>query len=457
MNRDLLSADEVKRRLAISSATYYRWLRDGRLRGVKVGRRWRFERQAVEALLRPEEPAPQSGDIDEALRICRERLAGLGADLRLDPFDGAPASELAWLVIAHALSRGASDISIDPKASGVEIRERINGFMQTLRPNLPSATLRPILIALKERAGLDPSVEGRAQTDGHFFVDLGGRKVDLRFSTYPTTMGESLSVRALVPESGARRIEDLGFRRVVVEAVRGAISRPNGLVVVAGGAGSGKGATLYALVREVQSPERKVMTAEESVEVQLDGVLQAAVSPEFTLEDAMRAMYRNDLDVAMVSELRTPEAIDLALLLARTGHLVLAGLQATDTASALSALTAVDAALSEECVRGILAQRLLRRSCPACRRQERLTTEEADALGLAAADRRRRVTVGPGCDSCGGSGLAGRSGRTVAAEFLSPDGTLVEGSIRDDVLRLMWEGVVPPSEAVRALAAPATR
>lgn len=416
----MLGASDVQRMLGISPATYYRWLREGRLPGVQVGRRWRFRRSDVEALLtRGVDDGEGSGadEIEAAVAVLQKAMRDLGwqddalarVAAEVAAVGGDAADLLARLVIEHAIAANASDVHLDVVDAGLVILERHGGIRRPIAPPFRRVQ-KALMRALKVMADLDPNEQARPQS-GRFFHVVNGRQIDLRVSTYP---GETLTLRMMRPEASSLTLLDLGFPETTSETLRSLVKDRTplhggavGLVLVSGGTGSGKSTTLYSLVREAYTQEKKVMTAESGIGVRLDGVMQAPVSPRFTFEDAMQAMMENDLDVGMVSELLTPEAINFAFYMARTGHLVLAGLHAQDAPSALLALltAGVTGSLVAENLRAILWQRLVRGSCRTCQASRKATASEADALGMPLSS---RVYENKGCNSCGGTGVGDR-------------------------------------------------
>ncbi|MEZ6184726.1 MAG: ATPase, T2SS/T4P/T4SS family [Planctomycetota bacterium] len=420
MSDGTLSAQDAQQQLGISPATFYRWVRDGRLRGVRVGRRWQFTQAAIDALRTDATgDAQRRAGLDQALHHLRERVLALGispekADDMIDGMDDVDGA--VQLLVEHALTRTASDVHLAPVAGGLRVRERIDGKLLDVGAPLPEASRRELVRALKRWGGLRPEVEDRPQ-DGRFFVEHDARQVDVRVSSFPTGLGEALTLRLLDPRRMTVDLERLGLTPQVLEALREATRRSHGVLLVNGPAGSGKSTTLYALLDHHRQAGVRVMTVEDPVELYLDGMLQAQVSDALSFTDAMRAMLRNDLDVGMVAELRDPEAIQLLYTMAGAGHLMFSALHAATGVEALQRvleLGAVAPRLVAELTLGVLSQRLVPKACPACARVE--------ALGAAAARRLElpedlEVVRAPGCASCEHSGARGR---TAAAAFLEP-------------------------------------
>jgi len=399
---EYLTPAELREVLGISQATYYRWLKEGKLRGVRAGRTWRFARSVAQDLLRDGDPG-----VEEARRVCQARLGAL-AEARGEKT--TMPDDVIQLLIEHALRRQATDLHIEPVADGVAVRERVHGILAPLEPALPADARTAILSALRERAGLDAPPDRPQQ--GRFFFAFEGRRVDVRASTYPTGLGESVALRLLDPAAITVDLDALGFGAKLVAATRQALRSAKGVFLVNGPTGAGKSTTLYSCLQEMAAPGRKVMTAEDPVELHLDGLLQANVGPEMGFCDAMYAMLRNDLDVGMVSEVRDGQTMRLLFQVANTGHVMLSALHAPDAATALHRLLGIgeiEPRLVVENLLGVLDQRLLVCVCPACRGARPATKEHAEWLSLTKAQRRSPVAYGEGCPECDDSGVAGRT------------------------------------------------
>ncbi len=465
-----LNAEQVQTLLGISPATYYRWLREGKLRGTKVGRRWRFTRDAVEALLsgataRGEE---RRADLERARRECGQRLheleggGAVTAILEASPDEG---ERLARLLVRHALARGATDLHLTPGAAGLDVRERIDGVLRRAQPALAGEAGDEVVRAVKRLAGLTAP----DACEGQFFEPLADRQVDVRCASYPSALGESVTLRLLDPARVILSLERLGFSEGVRRDLRSAVRRGKGVLVVNGPAGSGKTTTAYSLLAELNRPDLKVMTAEDPVELLIDGLVQAPVQDGLGFVAIMRRMLLADLDVGYVSELRDPESMRLLYQIAAAGHLMLSCLHAPDAPRALARLLAVGevapALVADETL-GVLDQRLVPKSCLACRSQERLRPEDADRLELPAARRALQVSANAGCEACEGTG---RRGRVAVGALLSLEAPLREairggarapeelaaaadfGGLREALLERVTAGDVSPAAAATAL------
>lgn len=315
------------------------------------------------------------------------------------------AVDLADALLDAAVERGASDLHIEPEAESLRVRFRFDGTLHTVG-RLP-ARLAPSLAArLKVLAGLDVAEKRRPQ-DGRIRMRRTGRDIDLRVSSLPTVHGEKLVLRVLDRGAAPPDLDRLGLDDVSLAALRRALASPHGMVVATGPTGSGKTTTLYAALQTLDRERLNVVTAEDPVEYQLGGVNQVHVRPDigFGFPEALRSFLRQDPDVIMVGEIRDRETADVAVRSALTGHLVLSTLHTNDAVSAITRLTdmGVEPFLIAAALRLAVAQRLLRRLCPACKRPAPPDPAVAHELGFAA------EALGPvGCDACAGTGYRGR-------------------------------------------------
>ncbi len=276
----------------------------------------------------------------------------------------------AWLqhVLEEAVRRQASDVHFEPFESHVVVRLRIDGILFALPPR-PVGWMPAIASRIKVMADLDIA-EIRLPQDGRIALDVEGRRVDLRVSTLPTVTGESIVMRLLDRQAMTLSLESLGMPPDVLAGFRRCLRAPHGLIVVTGPTGSGKTATLYSALQELNTAELKILTAEDPVEYDLDGVMQTSASPaaQVTFASLLRAFLRQDPDVIMVGEMRDAETAQVAMQAALTGHLVISTLHTPDAASAVARLMdlGVEPFLISSALVGVLAQRLVRRVCTAC-------------------------------------------------------------------------------------------
>ncbi len=317
------------------------------------------------------------------------------------------------LVLGRAVREQASDVHFEPFEREFKIRYRIDGTLHEMTPP-PRALALPITSRLKVLANLDIA-ERRLPQDGRIKITLGGRPVDLRVSTLPTQFGESVVLRVLDQSAVQLDLSQLGLPDDVLAEVSESVRRPNGIVVVTGPTGSGKTTTLYSALRRLNTGEVKILTAEDPVEYELEGIMQVPMNPAagLTFASALRAFLRQDPDVIMVGEIRDLETAQVAIQAALTGHLVLTTLHTNDAPGAVTRLIdmGVEPFLIASTVEAVLAQRLLRRVCDACRIEDEPPAELLAQVGLdAAALGGRRIYRGRGCARCGQTGYRGRLG-----------------------------------------------
>ncbi len=414
--------------------------------------------------------------------VTAERLiAGLGpgraegagqSELPLDDLvqlaNEAPVVKLVNLLLLEALEARASDVHLEGYADALLVRYRVDGVLQ--EAPTPPEHLKPAIVSrLKIMADLDIA-ERRVPQDGRIRLKLQDRQVDVRVSTVPTLHGESVVLRLLDKERGRIALEDLGMADDTLRVFSDAISRPHGIVLATGPTGSGKTTTLYAAVDRIRTGREKILTVEDPVEYELPGVAQVPVNEKVgvTFATALRALLRQDPDVMLVGEIRDEETAEIATHAALTGHLVLSTLHTNDAAGALTRLMDLGVApyLVASTVDAVLAQRLVRRVCDACRRATRPDRALLDACGLGPDDL-RAVHAGAGCDACCGTGFRGRVGiyellavdDRIRVELLQHRGAgelrrlaVEQGmrTLRDDGLRLVRAGVTTPEEVLKA-------
>ena len=478
MKRDdpLLTPRETQKALGISTATYYRWLRGGTLQGVKVGGRWRFSRAHIDDLLSGGEVRAEASVAIEAALDAYEAVllsAGLSRKeveaMRQDA--GTPlgqAEAVVQMVLEHAVRVNAEQVHLEPQSGGLQVREKIDGVLSPVTDPLPSPVTGQIIRALKKQAGLDSTVQDRP-LDGSFFSRVADQKIEVRVITFPTGIGESMILRVLNPDAANLKLTGLGLPKGTATACLEMLERRKGVFIVNGPTGSGKTTTLYCLLAHLRSPETKIMTAESPVEIHLDGIQQGSVQEGMDFKEALRTMLRSDVDVAMVSEVREPEILDLIFTAAHTGHLLLTSLHCSDGVHALQKMLehGVSPATIADNLLGILNQRLVRRNCPACSSKQSMRKEHIRVLEIEPGERTRKVSYPKGCKKCRGTGLKGRA---LVTELLTLTGPLREAilggatgeklrsalpsghpGIREELLRLVFAGEISPREACTAL------
>ena len=323
----------------------------------------------------------------------------------------APVVRLVNLLIENAIDAEASDIHVEPFEDTFRIRYRLDGilFDQEAPPRRLQAAVTSRIKLMAEMN----IAERRLPQDGRIRVTVRGRRVDIRVSTIPTVHGESIVMRLLDRSSVFLPLEKLGFASAMLRRFEALIKRPHGILLVTGPTGSGKTTTLYGALDKINSPDRKIITVEDPVEYQLKGVNQIHVKPKIglTFATGLRHIVRQDPDVILIGEIRDLETAEIAIQAALTGHLVFSTLHTNDAPAAITRLQdmGVEPYLVASVLEGVLAQRLVRRICAACRVPDTPNAADLEALGIEGAGG-RPLSRGRGCDECRGTGYRGRTG-----------------------------------------------
>jgi type IV pilus assembly protein PilB len=326
-----------------------------------------------------------------------------------DAGDRAAVVRLVELIVVQGLDHDASDIHIEPSASSVSIRYRIDGVMET-GVVVPKALQTQLAGRIKVMAGLDIA-ERRKPQDGRISLRYEKRRVDVRVSALPTPLGEKIVLRLLDQEARSVSLASVGLSAHDLELLRREIHRPEGMVLISGPTGSGKTTTAHAILSEVATSPLNIVTIENPVEYRLKGVTQVEINERqgVTFAGTLRSILRQDPDVIFVGEIRDAETAEIALRAAQTGHLVISTVHTIDAASSTSRLLdlGVDPRAVASSLRLVIAQRLLRRVCPGCRAPHTMTDVERSRLGSWAAEV-SEIVAGKGCSRCRGTGYAGR-------------------------------------------------
>jgi general secretion pathway protein E len=324
----------------------------------------------------------------------------------------APVVRLVNLVIENALSSEASDIHIEPFEDSLRVRYRIDGVLYD-QESPPRRLQSAVTSRIKIMAEMNIA-ERRLPQDGRIRVMLHGRRVDIRVSTIPTVYGESIVMRLLDRSTIFLPLERLGVDPATQARLESLIKRPHGIILVTGPTGSGKTTTLYAALDKINAPDKKIITVEDPVEYQLKGVNQIPVKPKIglTFATGLRHIVRQDPDVIMIGEIRDLETAEIAIQASLTGHLVFSTLHTNDAPGAITRLQDMgcEPYLVSSVLDGVLAQRLVRRICGACRGPYEAEPGDLVALGLTPQDWREPLFRGKGCGECRGTGYRGRTG-----------------------------------------------
>lgn len=410
----VLSAEEVHVAMAHPEDLYLCELL-GRIYQRSVKAFLTSEEDILAAVYRWYEADVDIGGADEGAELGSDELWEDPEQLR-DLASEAPVIRLVNHFISQALEVKASDIHFEPYRDLLKVRFRIDGVLHDVET--VAKKLQPAITSRVKLMGKMNIAEMRLPQDGRIKVREGQREIDIRVSTLPTLFGESIVLRLLNREEVRLDLAVLGLSPDLLEAFARIISRPYGLVLVTGPTGSGKTTTLYAVMNRINAPDKKIVTVEDPVEYQLDGVNQIQVKPKIglTFASALRTILRQDPDVILVGEIRDAETAEIAIQSALTGHLVFSTLHTNDAASAVTRLQemGVESYLLSSCLLGVMAQRLVRRICPHCRSPQALSPEFsrelAQALGVEDKDTPTTAWRGAGCPRCAQTGYHGRTG-----------------------------------------------
>ncbi|HWH33629.1 MAG TPA: ATPase, T2SS/T4P/T4SS family [Egibacteraceae bacterium] len=403
--------------------------------GVRRIRRIVASRQAVQAAMRKVYGFDQQSAVE--LLDSLETVTDEPSDIELlRAVEDAPVVRLADGILSGALQAGASDVHVEPGVAGTSVRYRIDGVLRPVM-TVPRAATPALVSRLKLMAGMDIAERRRPQ-DGRSRLRGQGEDVDLRVATLPSLYGETVVMRLLRKGDERLTLSELGLSPEQLAAVQSAIERPQGLVLLTGPTGSGKTSTLYAFLEHLRNDTRKIITLEDPVEYQLDGISQTQISDQIglTFARALRTVLRQDPDIVMVGEVRDPETAELALQASLTGHLVFSTLHTNDAAGAIVRLRdlGIPPYLIASSLTLVVAQRLARTICPACAAPRPPTDWQMGELHLAPQEvQRAGFAAGGGCAACGHSGYRGRGG---VFEVLVVDAT---------VRRLVAEGASEPA------------
>ena len=328
----------------------------------------------------------------------------------------APVIRLVNHIISQALEVKASDIHFEPFRDHFKVRFRIDGVLHDIET--VSKKLQPAITSRLKLMAKMNIAEMRLPQDGRIKVREGQREIDIRVSSLPTLFGESVVLRLLNREEVRLDLETLGISADILGIFEKIISRPYGLVLVTGPTGSGKTTTLYGVMNRINAPDKKIITVEDPVEYQLDGINQIQIRPKIGLgfASALRNILRQDPDVILVGEIRDAETAEIAVQSALTGHLVFSTLHTNDAASAITRLQemGVESYLLSSCLLAVMAQRLVRKICQHCRAAYDLPPgffeEVVHAFGVDSTQAPSEVWRGKGCANCANTGFSGRTG-----------------------------------------------
>jgi type IV pilus assembly protein PilB len=406
------------------------------------------------------------GDLEKEIAEAASKNT---ADSLAEMANDAPIIRFVNLVLYQAVHDRASDIHFEPFEDEFKIRYRVDGALYEMAPP-PKYLAMPVTSRLKILANLNIA-ERRLPQDGRISMPIGGKHIDLRVSTLPTRFGESVVLRVLDRSAISLDIDSLGFPTEIHDRIEDIISQPNGIFVVTGPTGCGKTTTLYAALRRVNSIDSKLLTAEDPVEFDIEGIVQVQIN-EFvgmTFAKALRAFLRQDPDIIMLGEMRDLETSQIAIQASLTGHLVLTTLHTNDAPGAVTRLVdmGVEPFLISSTLLGALAQRLVRTICRRCRSPFEPTENQLSQLNLSPHDVGDKVFYyGRGCDMCNDSGYKGRKGIYELLVISDPIRNLINErapsivirqkavelgltALRDDGLRCIFNGDTTIEEVLK--------
>ncbi|TGL90539.1 type II secretion system protein GspE [Leptospira congkakensis] len=331
----------------------------------------------------------------------------------LDLSNEAPIIKMVNVILSQAVSERASDIHVEPFEKSVVVRYRVDGVLQKVL-NPPKSYLAGISTRIKIMSNLNIA-ENRLPQDGRIKLRLAGKDVDVRVSIIPCQFGERIVMRILNKTDQKYSIETMGFNKEILNDFKNLIYKPYGIILVTGPTGSGKSTTLYSALSEINTEERNIITCEDPVEYQMDGISQMQMNEKIGLTFAagLRSILRQDPDVVMVGEIRDEETARIAIQASLTGHLVFSTLHTNDASSAVTRLVdmGIEPYLITSSVLGFMAQRLVRVICKDCKTSYKPTDKDLAGLGIQRKELKNGVLYrGKGCSSCLNSGYKGRTG-----------------------------------------------
>jgi len=408
-----------------------------------------------------------------SIELIREEREILPSDQELDVISRqAPVIQVTNMILEEAVRKKSSDILIEPFSKRLRVRFRIDGILHEEKAP-PKSVHASIVSRIKVMSDLNIA-EHRLPQDGRFKIKLSGKEVDFRVSILPSSFGEKVAVRILDKSQATLNIEKLGFSKRVIASLTKVAKLPHGMMLVCGPTGSGKTTTLYSILKLVDSPDKNIVTVEDPVEFQLEGINQVTARPEIglTFAASLRSILRQDPNVIMIGEIRDYETVDIAIKSALTGHLVLSTLHTTTSPGAVVRLVnmGVEPYLINSSLVCVVAQRLVRKICPHCKEEYTVKKEVLDSLKLNIESRKNvKFFRGKGCANCFNMGYIGRTGIAEVLLLSSPIRDLIlsraqehlikqkarqEGmvTLREDGLLQVFSGVTTLEEILRVTA-----
>ncbi len=406
---------------------------------------------------------------DDSLKDLKRRGESIDIDSLEEAANSNPVRKLINLVLLQAIKEKASDIHFEPFEGEFKMRCRVDGILYEMLP--PPAHIAPAISSrIKVMANLDIA-ERRVPQDGRIELNVNNQPIDLRVSVLPTMFGESVVMRVLDRSAVSRDLDKVGLRDDELAIVRQLIHKPNGICIVTGPTGCGKTTTLYSALREINEPSSKLITAEDPIEYDIDGVVQCQVRAdiEMTFGRILRSMLRQDPDIILVGEIRDKETAEIAVQASLTGHLVFSTLHTNDAPSAIARLLdlGLEPFLITATIEAIIGQRLVRKICNECKTEFTPQLEQLMELELRPENVvGKKFYYGKGCPSCNNTGYRGRMGifeimmlddemRDMIVQHASTQVLRVESkkrgmrTLRQSGLLAIYDGVTSIEEVVR--------
>ncbi|MEY8354658.1 GspE/PulE family protein [Lachnospiraceae bacterium 54-53] len=390
-----------------------------------------------------------------------------------DDTSSAPTVRLVNSIMERAVVDMASDIHMEPQETDMRIRMRVDGLMRSIM-SVPKDLQSSVISRIKIMGGMDVT-ERRIPQDGRSAVRVKGRDIDLRVSTLPTIYGEKVVVRLLDKDSALLSKEKIGLAGDDLKKYMNLIARPSGMVLIVGPTGSGKSSTMYTMIRELNTEQVNLVTLEDPVEYNIEGINQVQTNDKtgLTFASGLRSVLRQDPDIVAVGEIRDSETAQIAMRAAITGHLVLSTVHTNDALSTIDRLVdiGVEPYIISSALNGIISQRLVRRICPHCRQLYSPLPEELMGMGFTGEENNSRMYQGKGCPACFGTGYRGRTAvfeilvfshalrmavnrnarREELEKIVEQEGHFT--TLADSVRRLVLNGITTIEEARRIIVA----
>ena len=479
---DMVRLDEAAGILGVSRSTLQRMLKQGNVRGFKVGRQWRFRRSDLDKFGRMSHPSAAGVKVSDLRRIVASLLeqSKVTGEVQFESTppgfppteEEAAVEDLLKMMLAAAVKHEASDIHVEPTRDAANVRLRVDGVLHHV-VEMPRYAHKPLTICIKQHAGMALDQDQTAQ-DGRFRFALNGVECDVRVAALPSIHGETVVMRLLPQVAQLLTLDSprLGMNAADLERFRRLVHQPCGLILVSGPSGCGKTSLLYAALQDVANPQIKTITIEDPVEFAFRWVTQAPVNVKagFSYEQAVRATARHDPDVIMIGDIRTQPVADLATRFAMTGHLVMSVLHSSSAAGGIWRLIdmGVEPFSLAESLICLVSMRLARRVCERCGAPDQpdytilsSLAERAKAGGYQLPEN-PQFRRGPGCDACRTSGYHGRTAiyevmevtpeikRLIAARASVE--ALREAAVRNGMTTLTADGLRKAAEGITTVA-----